>query len=107
MARGRFRFRPVVGADAIGPDGPGDRVELSDASGDRLPIVADRRTKTFFQQATFNSIIGRLHPHALAMIPFQISGESDDAPPPSHRALARRKGGHIDCCGGVLAKHTS
>jgi hypothetical protein len=35
-------------------------------------IVADRRTKTFFQQATFNSIIGRLHPRALEMIPFQI-----------------------------------
>ena len=35
-------------------------------------IVADRRTKTFFQQATFNSIIGQLHPHTLAMIPFQI-----------------------------------
>ena len=27
-------------------------------------IVADRRTKTFFQQATFKSIIGRLHPHS-------------------------------------------
>jgi len=35
-------------------------------------IVADRRTKTFFQQATFESLIGRLHPHTLAMIPFQI-----------------------------------
>ena len=35
-------------------------------------IVADRRTKTFFRQATFNSIIGQLHPHTLAMIPFQI-----------------------------------
>lgn len=35
-------------------------------------IVADKRTKTFFQQATFESIIGRLHPHALTMIPFQI-----------------------------------
>jgi Protein of unknown function (DUF3179) len=35
-------------------------------------IVADRRTKTFFQQATFESIIGRLHPHTLTMIPFQI-----------------------------------
>jgi hypothetical protein len=35
-------------------------------------IVADRRTKTFFQQATFESIIGPLHPGALAMIPFQI-----------------------------------
>ncbi len=25
-------------------------------------IVADKRTKTFFQQATFESIVGRLHP---------------------------------------------
>ncbi|KAA3607328.1 MAG: DUF3179 domain-containing protein [Planctomycetota bacterium] len=35
-------------------------------------IVADRRTKTFFQQATFESLIGRLHPYSLTMIPFQI-----------------------------------
>jgi len=35
-------------------------------------IVADRRTKTFFQQATFKSIIGKLHPSELTMIPFQI-----------------------------------
>ena len=35
-------------------------------------IVADRRTKTFFQQATFQSLIGPLHPHTLTMIPFQI-----------------------------------
>ncbi len=35
-------------------------------------IVADRKTKTFFQQATFESIIGTLHPHTLTMIPFQI-----------------------------------
>jgi hypothetical protein len=35
-------------------------------------IVADRRTKTFFQQSTFQSIIGPLHPHTLTMIPFQI-----------------------------------
>jgi hypothetical protein len=35
-------------------------------------IVADRRTKTFFQQASFKSIIGRLHPATLTMIPFQI-----------------------------------
>ncbi|QEW06658.1 DUF3179 domain-containing (seleno)protein [Nitrincola iocasae] len=35
-------------------------------------IVADRKTKTFFQQATFESIIGRLHPRTLTMIPFQI-----------------------------------
>ena len=35
-------------------------------------IVADRRTRTFFQQATFKSIIGKLHPYKLAMIPLQI-----------------------------------
>lgn len=35
-------------------------------------IVADRHTRTFFQQATFQSIIGPLHPHTLTMIPFQI-----------------------------------
>lgn len=35
-------------------------------------IVADRRTKTFFQQATFESVIGKLHPHTLEMLPFQI-----------------------------------
>lgn len=35
-------------------------------------IVADRKTKTFFQQATFESIIGKLHPHSLTMIPFHI-----------------------------------
>ena len=35
-------------------------------------VVADKRTKTFFQQATFESAIGPLHPHTLTMIPFQI-----------------------------------
>lgn len=35
-------------------------------------IVADRRTRTFFQQATLESVIGRLHPHTLTVIPFQI-----------------------------------
>ncbi len=35
-------------------------------------IVADKKTGTFFQQATFNSIIGKLHPASLEMIPFQI-----------------------------------
>lgn len=35
-------------------------------------IVADRKTKTFFQQATFKSLIGKLHPYELEMIPFQI-----------------------------------
>ena len=35
-------------------------------------IVADKKTGTFFQQASFNSIIGELHPHTLKMINFQI-----------------------------------
>ena len=35
-------------------------------------IVADKKTGTFFQQATFNSIIGKLHPNSLNMIPFQV-----------------------------------
>ncbi|WP_298923788.1 DUF3179 domain-containing protein [uncultured Ramlibacter sp.] len=35
-------------------------------------VVADRRTGTFFQQATFKSVVGRLHPHTLTPIPFQI-----------------------------------
>ena len=35
-------------------------------------IVADKKTGTFFQQATFNSIIGKLHPYSLEMITFQI-----------------------------------
>lgn len=35
-------------------------------------IVADKKTKTFFQQATFQSVIGKLHPYELTMIPFQI-----------------------------------
>jgi hypothetical protein len=35
-------------------------------------IVADRKTRTFFQQATFESLIGKLHPHTLTMLPFQI-----------------------------------
>ena len=35
-------------------------------------IVADKKTGTFFQQATFNSIIGKLHPNSLKMIPFQV-----------------------------------
>ena len=33
-------------------------------------IVADKKTKTFFQQATFQSLIGKLHPYELIMIPF-------------------------------------
>lgn len=40
-------------------------------------IVADRRTATFFQQATSRSIVGPLHPHTLTMIPFQILPWSD------------------------------
>jgi hypothetical protein len=35
-------------------------------------IVADRKTRTFFQQASFESIIGPLHPHTLTMINVQI-----------------------------------
>ena len=35
-------------------------------------IVADKKTGTFFQQASFNSIIGKIHPHSLEMITFQI-----------------------------------
>ena len=40
-------------------------------------VVADRKTKTFFQQATFDSVIGKLHPLALTMIPFQILSWSE------------------------------
>lgn len=40
-------------------------------------IVADRRTKTFFQQATFKSIIGPLHPHTLKMTHYQILAWAD------------------------------
>ena len=35
-------------------------------------IVADRRTRTFFQQATFASVVGKLHPRKLTMLPVQI-----------------------------------
>jgi hypothetical protein len=47
-------------------------------------IVADRKTKTFFQQATFESVIGKLHPHTLTMLPFQILpwGEVKKLSPP-------------------------
>lgn len=34
-------------------------------------VVGDRKTRTFFQQATFDSVIGKLHPHSLTMLPFQ------------------------------------
>lgn len=40
-------------------------------------IVADRKTKTFFQQASFESIIGKLHPLTLTMIPFQVLAWSE------------------------------
>lgn len=35
-------------------------------------IVADVKTNTFFQQSTFKSLICKLHPYELTMIPFQI-----------------------------------
>ena len=35
-------------------------------------VVADRRTKTFFQQESFRSVVGKLHPKELTMIPFQV-----------------------------------
>lgn len=35
-------------------------------------IMADRKTVTFFQQATAQSIRGRLHPCSLTLLPFQI-----------------------------------
>ncbi|MGO1328848.1 MAG: DUF3179 domain-containing (seleno)protein [Idiomarina loihiensis] len=35
-------------------------------------IVADKKTKTFFQQASCESVIGKLHPYTLTMIPFQV-----------------------------------
>ena len=35
-------------------------------------VLADQRTKTFFQQGTFESVIGPLHPKTLEMIPFQF-----------------------------------
>ena len=40
-------------------------------------VVADRKTHTFFQQASFDSMIGKLHPHTLTMIPFQILSWAD------------------------------
>ncbi|MCF6364574.1 MAG: DUF3179 domain-containing protein [Bacteroidales bacterium] len=40
-------------------------------------VVADKKTKTFFQQASFNSIIGKLHPYTLKMISFQILSWED------------------------------
>ena len=40
-------------------------------------IVADRKTKTFFQQASFESVIGKLHPSSLNMIAFQILNWSE------------------------------
>lgn len=40
-------------------------------------VVADRKTKTFFQQSTFQSLIGKLHPSELTMIPFQVLSWAD------------------------------
>lgn len=40
-------------------------------------VVADRKTKTFFQQSTFQSMIGKLHPSELTMIPFQVLSWAD------------------------------
>jgi len=54
------------------PDMSDDPRQLPLTDTMQLLIVADSRTKTFFQQATFESLIGRLHPHTLTMIPFQI-----------------------------------
>ncbi|MEC4114239.1 DUF3179 domain-containing (seleno)protein [Myroides pelagicus] len=36
-------------------------------------IVSDRKTGTFYQQANFQSLIGKLHPSELMAIPFQIA----------------------------------
>ena len=49
-------------------------------------IVADRRTKTFFQQATFRSLVGPLHPMDLTMVGYQLLTwkelkEAGDVPP--------------------------
>lgn len=35
-------------------------------------VVGDRKTRTFFQQATFKSVIGPRHPHTLTFYPSQI-----------------------------------
>lgn len=35
-------------------------------------VVADRHTGTFFQQGTFESVIGPIHPKTLEMVPFQF-----------------------------------
>jgi Protein of unknown function (DUF3179). len=35
-------------------------------------IVADRKTNTWFQQASFESILGPLHPMTLEMVPYQL-----------------------------------
>ena len=56
-------------------------------------IVADRKTKTFFQQATFESIIGKLHPYSLTMIPSQTLSWSEvkDLNPVPHVAKVTEK----------------
>jgi hypothetical protein len=35
-------------------------------------VVADRKTRTWFQQATLESMYGELHPHSVDMVPYQI-----------------------------------
>lgn len=35
-------------------------------------VLADRKTQTFFQQGSFESVVGPLHPKTLEMIPFQF-----------------------------------
>ena len=49
-------------------------------------IVADRRTRTWFQQASFQSLIGPLHPRELEMVSYQMLSwrelrESGEVPP--------------------------
>jgi len=48
--------------------GPLSVVALRDAN----MVVADRQTYTFFQQASFDSLVGPVHPRTLDMVPFQI-----------------------------------
>jgi len=40
-------------------------------------VLSDVKTKTFFQQATSQSMVGKLHPHDLTMISYQIMTWSD------------------------------
>ena len=54
-------------------------------------IVADKNTRTFFQQATQRSIIGSLHPHELIMFPYQIMpwSEARSLQPPPQIAIVK------------------